>query len=85
MWVLGRDRTDDVLVVDAASPGAASFGVEQAEQLASAINEWISGGEWKPPAGMRGMAVPRRDIAAARGELRPDHWAPTLPKRIHRR
>ena len=54
VWVLGRDRTDDVLVVDAASPGAASFGVEQAEQLASAINEWRLWGRVEAAGGHAG-------------------------------
>jgi hypothetical protein len=76
VWVLGSDGTDDVLVVDSSSPGAGTFGIEQADQLASAVNGWRARGEWEPPAGTRGMAVPRQDIAAARGELRLDHWAP---------
>jgi len=80
-WVLGANGTDDVLVVDAALPGAGSFGIEQAEQLASAVNEWSSGGEWRPPTCTRGMVVPRRGITAARGELRLDHWSPASPRR----
>jgi SAM-dependent methyltransferase len=81
VWVLGSDGTDDVLLVDASSTGAAPFATEQAEELASAVNEWRAHGEWAPRAGMRGSPVPRRDIAAARGELRLDYWSPVRPKR----
>jgi hypothetical protein len=81
VWVLRANGTDDVLVVDAALPGAGLFGIEQAEQLASAVNGGRVGGEWRRPAGTRGMVVPRQDIVAARGELRLDHWAPASARR----
>jgi hypothetical protein len=56
--------------------GAGLFGVEQAEQLAAAVNEWRARRVWKPPAGTRGLAVPRLDIATARGELHLERWVP---------
>ena len=86
VWVLGPSNRDTVLVVDASSPEGGIFDVAQADRLADAVNAWSRAGWWDPPPGVRAMAIPRREIDAAGGELRLDQMsqpsdAPDVPTR----
>lgn len=73
IWLLDqRARSDQVAIVDASELGEGGFTTTDAEQLATAVRRWRSGGPLDLPARTRGGIATRADISARNGDLRLD-------------
>jgi len=82
IWVLDMNASsDDVLVVDATALGAGGFGPDDADALAAGVNGWRADRRLHVPDGVRSLAVPRRTVSDAGGELRLAYLDEPAPER----